>query len=167
LHLLGIGPDGLGHWLWDGDRWKPEAPVGGSFSSQPKNPVELLAAAVNKQGKMMLLVAKSTGEGNGSAKTLLYSSLTLQLPRKQTTAQVAPTQTPLPPTLAPASLTPQPSSTPTSMVDSAPTSTPGQADGNGINNRMTPLILVLLPVALLLLTVLGIVIQRANRIEDQ
>jgi hypothetical protein len=129
--------------------------------------VELLAAAVNKQGKMMLLVAKSTGEGNGSAKTLLYSSLTLQLPRKQTTAQVAPTQTPLPPTLAPASLTPQPSSTPTSMVDSAPTSTPGQADGNGTNNRMTPLILVLLPVALLLLTVLGIVIQRANRIEDQ
>ena len=27
LHLVGVGPSALGHWLWDGSRWKSEAPL--------------------------------------------------------------------------------------------------------------------------------------------
>jgi hypothetical protein len=51
-------------------------------------------------------------------------------------------------------------------VDSAPTSPQGQTDGNQANSRISPIVMALIPVALLLLGVLGLVIRRATRSED-
>jgi len=166
LHLLGISSEGLGHWLWDGSRWKSEAPVGGSFSSQ-QGPAELLAAAINKQGKMIVILAKPTGEADGSAKTLFYSSLALELPRKQTITQEVPTQTPLPPTLTPATLTPEPLATPTNMIEMKPTNPQGQTDRNQSNARLSPLAVALIPVVILLISALSIAIRQARRASDQ
>ena len=90
LHLVGVGPGSLGHWLWDGSRWQSEVPLHWSLSSQQEGPVELLAAAVNKQGKMVVVLAVPTGAGDVAERTLLYSSRTLELPPKQTAIQESP-----------------------------------------------------------------------------
>lgn len=167
LHFVGLGSGALGHWIWDGSRWQSEAPLEWPLSSRQEISVELLAAAINKQGKMMLVVAEPTGEGDAAETSLRYSARTLELPPKETSIQDAPTQTLLPPMLTPATPTPEPSFTPASTVDSEPTNSQGQADRNQTNNRISPFALALAPVALLLLTVLGIVIRRAARVEDR
>jgi hypothetical protein len=166
LQLVDAGLSSLGHWLWDGSRWQPEAPLHWSLASQQSGPVELLAAAVNKQGKMVIVLAVPTGASDAAESLLLYSTRTLELPPKQTTTQQAPTQTLLPPTLTPATPTLELSSTPASAVDTEPVSSPGQTDSNETNDRMSPFTIALLPVALLLLIVLGIVIRRDARVED-
>ena len=38
LHLVDAGPGSLGHWLWDGSRWQPEAPLHWSLASQQEGP---------------------------------------------------------------------------------------------------------------------------------
>ena len=169
LHLVDAGPGSLDHWLWDGGRWQPEAPLHWSLPSQQEGPVDLLAAAVNKQGKMVVVLAVPTGAGNAAERILLYSTRTLKLPPKQTAIQEVPTQPLLPPTLTsiPATPAPERSSTPASTVDSEPANSQGQTNRNEINDRISPFTTALLPVALLLLSVLGIVIRRATRNEDQ
>ena len=167
LHLVGVGPGALGHWLWNGSRWKSEAPPGWPLSSQQESPVELLAATVNKQGKMLIVLAEPTGAGNAAERTLLYSSRTLELPPKQTASEGAPTQTLLPPTLPPATATPELSAAPASTVDSEPANSQGQTDRNETNDRISPFTIALIPVALLLLIVLGFVILRATRVKDR
>jgi len=167
LHLVDAGPGSLGHWLWDGSRWQPEAHLHWSLASQQEVPVELLAAAVNKQGKMVVVLAVPTGEGDAAERTLLYSTRTLELPPEQTAIQEVPTQTLLPPTLTPATPTPERSSTPASTVDSEPANSQGQTDRDETNDLISPFTMALLPVALLLLSVLGIVIRRAARVKDR
>jgi hypothetical protein len=51
-----------------------------SLASQQEGPVELLAAAVNKQGKMVVVLAVPTGASDAAERTLLYSTRTLELP---------------------------------------------------------------------------------------
>ena len=167
LHLVGVGPGAVGHWLWDGGRWQSEASLARPLSSQQEVPVELLAAAVNKQGNLMVILAEPTGEGDIAERTLLYSTSTLKLPPKQTAIQEFPTQTVLPPTLTPATPTPEISSTPVGTVDSEPTNSQGQTDGSESNDRVSPFTMALIPVALLLLGVLGIVIRNAARFKDR
>ena len=165
LHLLGVGPGSLGHWIWDGSRWESDAPLGLPLSSEQESPVELLAAAVNNQGKMLVVLAEPTGEGEVAQSTLFYSIRALEVPSEQSATQKVPTQTLLPSTLTPATTTPEYSSTPANTVDSAPTNSQGQTDPNQANDRTSPFTTVLLPVALLLLGVLGFVIIRAIRIK--
>ncbi len=167
LQLVGIGTGALGHWLWDGSRWQSQAPLGLPLSSQQESPVELLAAAVNKQGKMMVVLAEPAGGGDVAQRTLLYSTRTLELPPKQTAIQEIPTQPLLRPTLAPATPTPERSSTPASTVDSEPANSQGQTDRNETNDPISPFIIAILPVALLLLGVLGFVIRRAAQVKDR
>jgi hypothetical protein len=168
LHLVGGGLGALDHWVWDGSRWRSEAPLQWSLASQPEGQVELLAAAVNKQGKMMVVLAEPTGEGNLAVRTLLYSTRTLKLAPKQTAIQEVPTQTTLAPTFTPVvTPTPERSSTPASTVESEPANSQGQTDSNETNNRISPITMALLPVALLLLSVLGIVFRQAARVKDQ
>ena len=167
LHLVDAGPGSLGHWLWDGSRWQPEAPLHWSLASQQEGPVELLAAAVNKQGKMVVVLAVPTGAGDAAERILLYSTRTLELPPRQTAIKEVPTQTLLSPTLTPVTPTPERSSTPASTVDSEPANSQGQTDRNETNDRISPVIMALLPVALLLLAILGIVIRRAARANDR
>jgi len=167
LHLVDAGLSSLGHWLWDGSRWQPEAPLQWPLASQQSGPVELLASAINKQGKMVVVLAVPTG-ASGAAKTLLlYSTHTLELPPNQATTQEVSTQTPLPPTLTPEIPTLEPSSTPANTVDIEPTNPPGETDRNEASGRISPFTTALLPVALLLLIVLGIVVRQVVRVNDR
>ena len=167
LHLVDAGPGSLGHWLWDGRRWQPEAPLHWALASQQEGPVELLAAAVNKQGKMVVVLAVPTGAGDAAERILLYSTRTLELPPRQTAIKEVPTQTLLSPTLTPVTPIPERSSTPGSTVDSGPANSQGQTDRNETSAPISPFIMALLPVALLLLGILGIVIRRAARANDR
>jgi len=167
LHLMNIGQSTLGHWLWDGSRWQSEAPLDLNLSSQRERPVDLLAATVNDQGKMMVVLAKPMGEGDVAERTLLYSTRTLELPAKQAAIEQGPTQALLPPTLAPATPTPERSPTPASTVESAPANSPDQTELNKTKDPISPFTMALLPVALLLLSVLGIVMRQAARAKDR
>ena len=162
LHLVGAGPNSIGHWLWDGSRWQSEVPLSWPLPSQPDSQAELLAATVNKEGKMMIVLAQTTGQGDTAQRTLLYSTRTLELPQEPTESQKVPTKTQLPPTLTPATSTPELSLTPTLSVDNQPTNE-GQPDPNETNDRISPFATAILPVALLLLSVLGVVLWQATR----
>ena len=167
LHLVNSGSGSLGHWLWDGKRWQPETPLHWFSAAQQESNAELLAAAVNKQGKMVVVLAEPTGAGDAAEKTLRYSTRMLELPPQQTTIQKTPTQTVLAPTLSPATPTAARSPIPASTVESEPSNSQGQTDRNETNNRISPLTMALVPVALLLLGVLGIMIRQVARIKDR
>jgi hypothetical protein len=170
LHLVDAGSGSLGHWLWNGSRWQPETPLRWSLPSQQKGTVDLLAAAVNKQGKMVVVLAVPTSGGNAAEKSILYSTRTLELPRTQTATENAPTPTRLPTTVAtvvPATSTPEYSLTPVTTVEGEPTNPQGKTDRNESNDSISPVTIALLPVALLLLSVLGIAIRRSIRDQDR
>lgn len=167
LHLVGVGTGTLDHWLWDGSRWQPEAPLAWALSSQTESSVELLAAAVNKQGKMVVVLAVQTSAGDTAERMLLYSTRTLDLPAEQIAIQEVPTQTLLPPTLTPSTPSTEPSSSPASTLISEPTRSPGQTDRIETNDPITPFTMALVPVAILLLSVLGIMIRRASQAKDR
>jgi hypothetical protein len=171
LHLVHAGPGSLGHWLWNGTRWQPETPLIWSSDPQEDDQAELLAAAVNTEGKMVVVLALPTGEA--AEMNLLYSVHALEASAQQTATKDAPTPTQLSPTITPATTTsqqtptPQLSSTLVSTVESASTNSPVQAGGNETAGGIPPLMLALVPVALLLLGVLGIMIRRATREQDR
>jgi hypothetical protein len=167
LHLMDIGQSALGHWLWDNSRWQSEAPLDLNSSSQDESPADLLAATVNDQGKMMVVLAKPTGEGDVTERSLLYSTRTLELPGKQTVIEEVPTQALLPSTLTSETPAPERSLTPAGTVDSEPTNPAGQTDLNQTKGSTSPLTVALIPVALLLLTVLGFMIRQATRGKDR
>ena len=129
--------------------------------------MELLAVAINKQGKMLVVLAEPTGEGDVTGMSLLYSTRTLELPTQQTAIKETPTKTLLSPTLTPVTPTAQRSSTLVSTIESVPTNSQGQTDRTETNDPISPLAMALLPVALLLLSVLGIVIRRVAQAKDQ
>jgi hypothetical protein len=163
LHLVDAGPGSFGHWLWDGSQWQSEIPVRWSLVSQPDALVDLLAAAINKEGKMVAVLAVPTGEGDVPQSTLLYSVRTLELPPKQTAILKVPTPTQLPSSLPPATPTIERSPTPASTIDSESATPQGETDGSESNGRISPFAMALLPVALLLLSVLAVAIRRATQ----
>jgi hypothetical protein len=167
LHLVDAGMSSLDHWFWDGSRWQSEAPLQWPLVSQQSGPAALMASAINKQGKMVVVLAVPTGASGATETLLLYSTHTLELPPKQTTTQEVSTQTPLAPTLTPAIPTPEASSTPANTIDSEPTNSQGATDPNEANGRLSPFTMALLPVALLLLIVLGIVVRQVARVNDR
>ena len=167
LHFVGGGLSDVGHWLWDGSRWESEVPLGWHLSSPQKSAMALLAVAINKQGKMLVILAEPTGEGDVAEMNLLYSTRTIELPPQQTTIKEIPTQTLLPPTLTPATATSENLSTPVSTIESEPTKSQEQTGRTETGNQISPLAMALLPVALLLLSILGIVIRRVAQAKDQ
>jgi hypothetical protein len=167
LHVIDAGSGSLDHWLWNGGRWQPDAPLHWSLASQQDSSVDLLAAAVNKQGNIVVVMSVQTGANDATGGLLLYSTRTIKLPSTQTETQEVPTQTLLPPTLSPATPTAEVSPTLASTDDSDPTRTQVEKDVNENNDRISPYTIALLPVALLLLSVLGIMIRRASRGEDR
>jgi hypothetical protein len=124
------------------------------LASQREGPVELLAAAVNMDGKMVVVLAVPTGAGDVTERLLLYAIRTLDLPPRQTAIQATPTPSPPSPTYTPTTPPPKRSLTPTATVDS------GSARPS---DPMTQYAMALLPAALVLLIVLGIVALRAVR----
>jgi hypothetical protein len=114
----------------------------------------------------MDVLADPTGEGDVAERTLLYSTRTLELPPKQTTIQELPTETLSSPTVTAATSTPERLLTPTASVDNR-SANQGQMDRVETDDPMSPFTMALLPVALLLLVVLGIVIRRAAQVKDR
>jgi hypothetical protein len=167
LHLVDAGPGSLGHWLWDSTRWQSEAPLEWSLGSQQDATVDMVAATVNSRGKMVVVLSATTGPDAAAERFLLYSTRTLELPEEQTPGEELPTQTPLPLPSSPATSTPEGLLTPTSTIDSEPTNSQNQTDRIESNSRTSPFAIALVPVALLLFLVLGIVIRRITQAEDR
>ena len=168
LHLVGAGPDALGHWLWNGHSWQSETPLSWPSVSQQQsqNPVGLLAAAVSKQGKMLVLVAEQTIQDDVLKMTLHYATRKLKLPSAQSTSQQVSTKAPLTPTSGPATSTPAPLLTPTATADNL-SATEEQSAPVETNGQASTFTTVLLPVGLLLLSVLGIAIWQVTRAKDR
>jgi hypothetical protein len=164
LHLVGGSVGALGHWLWDGSRWQAEAPLRWSLTSKDEGPVESLAAAVNRDGRMVVVLAVPTGADDIVGRQLLYASRTLDLPPIPTTIQETPTQSPSP-KYTPTTLPPERSLTPAATVGSGAAPLQGPTNRVNASDPITQLAMGLLPVALLLLTVLGVVALRAARVK--
>jgi hypothetical protein len=147
LHVVDAGLGSLGHWLWDGNRWQPEVPLHWSLASQQEGPVELLAGAVNEQGKMVVVMAVPTDAVNATESTLLYSVRSLELPSGQTPIEEVPTQTLLTPTLTPIIPTAESPITPASTIVSESANSQDQPIRNETNNPTSPFTIALVPVA--------------------
>lgn len=169
LHLVSVGLGSLGHWLWDGSRWQAEAPLRWSLASQSDGPVELVAAAVNMDGKMMVVLGEPTGAGDVAETLLLFAIRTLELPPRQTAIQETPTPSPPSPTREATPTTPPPkrSPTPSATGDSGSARLQSPTDRIIASDPMIQFAMALLPVALLLLTVLGLVALRAVRVKSR
>ena len=165
LNLVGMGTGTFDLWLWDGGRWQSQEPLRWSLASQQESPVQLLASAVNKEGEMVVLLVVPAGTADVTGSRLLYSTHTLKLPPEETAPQGVPTPTRVPPTLVPATPTLELSLTPTAAVDNQPP-TQDPVDYGETNNSIAPFTMTLIPVALLLLAVLGLVIRRATQTEE-
>lgn len=164
LHLFGVGLSALGHWIWDGNSWQAEKPLAWTPSSQQDNPVELLAAAVSAQGKLMAVMAKQADHSNAAETNLFYSTRTLEASPTQNSGQKAATPTSLPPTLVIATST---ADAPTATPDSGPTALPVATQTVQSDGQSSPFQIALLPVGLLLLSVLVLVVWRAARTKDR
>jgi hypothetical protein len=167
LQLVTVRGSSLGHWIWDRGQWQSETPPSWSLSSRQETQVEMLAATINKQGKLVVVLRKPIGEAVAGEWALLYTTRALELSTKQSTTQASPTQTLLPPTLTPATATDEPTSTPASTIGSELSTSQDSMDSSETNNRFSPFTIALLPVALLLLSILGIALRQAARAKDR
>lgn len=166
LHLVDVGPDSLDHWLWDGSRWQSETPLSWPLASQQENPVELLAAAANKQGEMIVVLAQPTGESDTAEKILLFSMRILDLPQKQNVTEVVPTQTLVTSMITAATSTLEPVLTSSASVDNE-SLTQEPVDPVETSDPISQFTIALLPVALFLLGVLAIVMLRVAKAKDR
>lgn len=164
LHLLSAGGGPLAHWLWDGSRWQAQAPLRGGMA-QGVGPVEGLGAALNADGKMVVVLVLPTDAAEGKPRLLRYATRLLELPPRPATPQETPT--PLPPSPAAASATPPPQPSPTLAATIATQSVGLQnpSDRSTASDPMTQFVVALLPVVIVLLTVLGIMTLRAVRFK--
>jgi hypothetical protein len=170
LHLVGLGLDPLGHWLWDGDRWQVEPALRWPAGTQPENeaPAELLAVAVSQTGHMVVLMVRPAGEENPDERRLDFAVRALDLPRSQPATKVAPTPAPTDtatpaPTAAPASATSAPATevTPAATATREAASVQPAAVLPGAGTALAQIPRALWPVALLLLAVLGLAVLQA------
>jgi hypothetical protein len=166
IQLVGVGPDALGHWLWDGGRWQTQEPLSLALISHQENPVELLASVVNKQGKMMVVMAVPATQGEVGDMTIHYATRTLSLPPQPSVTQEVPTKPVLTPTSHPATATPAELLTPTALTGNL-SPTEDQNAQVEPNDRMSPFTSALVPVVLLLLGVMGYGVWRATRVKDR
>lgn len=167
LHFLDTDFSSLDHWLWDGNRWQTEAPLRWSTAAEQEATVGRLAGAVNQQGQLVAVLAISAVGGDATESALLYSTRMLELPPTQASNQEVPTQTLSSPT--PVSATPTSEDLLVATSTLSPESTIAQSPTNRqeTNGAFSPLMMALLPVALLLLIVLGSVIRRIAQMQDR
>lgn len=171
LHFLDTDLSSLDHWLWDGSRWQSETPFRWSLAAEQGVPIGLLSGAVNQQGQLVVVLAGSAVEGDATENVLLYSTRMLELPQTQASTQEAPTQSLSTPTGVPATPTSQPTSEALLVATSTP-SNPSTIAQNPTGRQessgaFSPLLMALLPVALLLLIVFGSVIRRIVQMQDR
>jgi hypothetical protein len=154
LHLVGVGPNRLDAWLWDGSNWQSEVPLILPWSAQQQSSIQSLATAVNKQGKMMVVFTQPVGQSDPAEMNLLYSTRVLQLPPEESLA---------PPTANPTAPPPENLAAQPSTAVSTPASSQTQTVLAETSNRTSPVAIAVVPVALLLLGVLGFVLRKAIR----
>jgi hypothetical protein len=116
---------------------------------------------------MLVVLARPAAEGNAAESDVLYSSRTIDLPRLQTEVQDDPTQTAVPPTPVAQTSAPEQPSTVAPTLQVEPTTSLTQTTTNAAGSRVSPFTIALVPVALLLLGVLGIVIRQVMRPKDR
>lgn len=167
LHLMYVAAGILGQWQWDGNGWKAESPLSLPFSSQRENAAELLTAVVNQQGKMMVVLARQAEAGDAADRTLLFATRTIELPRVLTETQDALTRTPEAPTSPVNTAIPGQSSVTAPTLGPEPTNVQTQTASTATGKQISPFMLALLPVALLLLGVLGLMIRQVIRSKDR
>jgi hypothetical protein len=80
VHLMDEGLGSLGHWLWDSSRWQAEPLNRWSLASVREVQAEYLAAAVNRAGKLVVVLTVPAGASDESQRLLLYSTRTLEIP---------------------------------------------------------------------------------------
>ena len=163
LHLVDVGQGSLNHWLWDESRWQAEAPARWSLASQYDGPAELSAAAVNRDGKMVIVLVAPTDPGDVAERPLLYATRMLDLSPREMVIQESPTQSPPSPTAAPATPPPERLFTPATIDNSGSARPQSPIDPINTSEPMSPVTRVLLPAALLLISVLSVVALRAVR----
>jgi hypothetical protein len=166
LHLMHATPGALGHWHWDGSRWRDETQLSWALASPPDASVEFLAVTANRQGKMVVVMAIPTEADTTAAQTLLYSMHALKLADQKPAGQPSPTPTRVS-TLTPATPTLEDLPTSTGTIEVEPTGAQGESGNNEPSSGISPVTMTVIPLALLLLTVLGVVIRRATRAEDR
>lgn len=115
----------------------------------------------------MVLLAMPTELDHGTQTGLFYSTRMLQQAPKQNTNQKNPTPTAAAPALVPTTATAESLAIPTGTAASIPTNSPTQSVVNQPNGPSSPFAVALVPVALLLISILGIVIWRASRDKDR
>ena len=163
LHLLGAGLGPLEHWIWDGSRWQEEEPVHWMPALQQEDPMELMASAISKQGELVVVLGKPAGEGQAAGRLLLYATRTLDLPSLQTPNQIIQPQSPPSPTYSPATPPPELSLAPATPIASESTRPQGTIGRTTTSDPMDPFAIALIPVALLHLSLMGILVLRAAR----
>jgi hypothetical protein len=156
LHLVGPSDGSLGHWLWNGSRWRAEAPLPWSPALPQGEPVEVLAGAVNTEGEFVVLLGEPTSAGAEPASLLQHTTQHLSLPTDQGTSPGESIRSPLS-TNVPASPAPEASATPPAEAES-PAPAPIQS-----GDALRPFLVTMLPSALLLLAVFGAVALRVFR----
>jgi len=163
FHLLGVDPESLSHWLWDGNRWQKEAPYHWSLALQDGVPERMLAATVNKDGKMVVVLAMPTEQGVSLLRSLLYTVRALDLSPGQTMIQQTLTESS--PSLTNIQTTPtaELSLAPALTVDSDSASLQSPTDRSEAGSPIDNLARFLLFAALILLGVLSILALRIAR----
>jgi hypothetical protein len=156
LHLVGPSDGSLSHLLWNGSRWRAEAPLPWSPALPQDEPVEVLAGAVNTEGEFVVLLRERTSAGAETASLLQHMTQHLSLPAGQGTTPGESITSPLS-TNVPASPAPEPSATPPAE-EGSPAPAPIQS-----SDALTPFLVTVLPSALLLLAVFGAVALRVFR----
>jgi hypothetical protein len=162
LHLAGVGSLVLEHWQWENGRWQAEEPARGPFGSQAADSLADLAAAVNSEGALVVVFSQPAATDDSAGDQLLYTARQLGPPEVKGDSQATataelPAATEVVSTVAPSS-----SPEPTNVVEGTPTSAPTPPVEGPTRNPANPFMLGAVPVAVLLVLVLGIAVLRTG-----
>jgi hypothetical protein len=154
LHLVESGLSGLHHWLWDGNHWQEEALTNWSPASLDATKVTGLAASVNENGKMAVVMAASNSTSDAKEALLYFAARSIDLQPIEIKSQETPVQV-----VTTAEVTP-PEPTPTVELTLAGLQTPNDLT---TSSDLSTVSKVMIPVALLLIGVFGVVTVKAVR----
>jgi hypothetical protein len=119
------------------------------LAPENEDPAELLAAAVNVKGRMVVVLVAPPDASETGEKLLLYATRTINLQPEEVTTLEAVDQLP------PLSL--QTPTAPVPTAESAQVSLQSPTDNSGSNDTVSIVARILFPVALLFIAILGIV----------
>jgi hypothetical protein len=162
LHLAGVGFLALEHWQWENGRWQADEPAREAPGSQAADPVTGLAVAVNSDGKMVLVFSQPPATGALADGQLLYTTRQLNPPETKVDSQATATNEPPAPTQAVSTAAPSASPESAGVVAGTPTSAPNPQVAGSTHNPVISLMLGYVPVAALLVLVLGFAVLRTG-----